>query len=225
MLPPIEQIRNDDGSGGYHSPLDAAARFNSSLSTPGWTVAVRVAGSMAIARMRSVERTIVPSVPLLPPDSPVPAPRVTTGTRCAVAQRMAVCTCSVLSARMTAIGFPTSVGSPPERSQRYLSTRATSLMTTSFGSIPAKTSRSDARTFTLGDPGSACLEVMRSGSCQQYLRLWGSRHPMCQSTRELKALSVSCRKLSSDSVHRQPRSKCSVGPREGTGVRRAWSSG
>ena len=47
-----------------------------------------------------------PSTAAEPPDSPLPAPRGTTGTRCAAAQRTAVCTCSASSARTTASGVP-----------------------------------------------------------------------------------------------------------------------
>ena len=34
MLPPIEQISNDEGSGGYPSPCSAAAAFTSALNAP-----------------------------------------------------------------------------------------------------------------------------------------------------------------------------------------------
>ena len=39
MLPPIEQISYDDGSGGYHRSCSAAAAFTSALKAPGSTTA------------------------------------------------------------------------------------------------------------------------------------------------------------------------------------------
>jgi hypothetical protein len=45
MLPPMLQISNDDGSGGYHSPCSATAALTSALSSPGCATAVRVTGS------------------------------------------------------------------------------------------------------------------------------------------------------------------------------------
>ena len=81
VLPPIEQISNDDGSGGYHSPCSAAAFFTSTLSRPGSVTATRDTGSIVIARIFSNESTIPPSTAVAPPDSPDPAPRGTTGTR------------------------------------------------------------------------------------------------------------------------------------------------
>jgi hypothetical protein len=50
MLPPMLQISNDDGSGGYHSPYSATAFLTSALSSPGWTTAVRVTGSTVMSR-------------------------------------------------------------------------------------------------------------------------------------------------------------------------------
>ena len=61
MLPPIEQISNDLGSGGYHSPCSAAAAFTSALKAPGSTTATRVVVSISIARIRSSESTMPPS--------------------------------------------------------------------------------------------------------------------------------------------------------------------
>ena len=80
MLPPILQISYDDGSGGYHRPHSATAFLTSTLSRPGCATAVRVTGSTVIARIFSVQSTIPPSTAVAPPDSPVPAPRGTTGT-------------------------------------------------------------------------------------------------------------------------------------------------
>ncbi len=75
MLPPMLQISNDDGSGGYHSPYSATAFLTSALSRPGCATAVRVAGSTVMSRIRSVDSTTPPSSAVAPPDSPVPAPR------------------------------------------------------------------------------------------------------------------------------------------------------
>ena len=106
MLPPIEQISYDEGSGGYHSPCAAAAAFTSALKAPGSTTATRVATSISIARIRSRLSTMPPSTAHDPPDSPLPAPRGTTGTPCAAAQRTAVWTSVSSRARTTAIGVP-----------------------------------------------------------------------------------------------------------------------
>ena len=142
-LPPIEQISKEDGSGGYHSPAAAAAAFTSALNRPGCTTAVRVTGSMVISRIRSVHSTMPSLRAVLPPDRLVPAPRVVTGIRWAVAQRNADCTCSVDSARTTASGTPAS-GSKA-RSMRYLSTRSASVITTS-GPSPVTSSETSSAT-------------------------------------------------------------------------------
>ena len=49
---------------------------------------------------------IAPWIPALPPESPLPAPRGTTGTRCAAARRTIAATSSVLRGRATASGRP-----------------------------------------------------------------------------------------------------------------------
>ena len=95
MLPPMLQISNDDGSGGYHRPCSATAFLTSALSRPGWTTAVRVTGSTVMSRIFSVDSTMPPSTAVAPPDSPVPIPRGTTAIRLAVAHRRTVCTSSV----------------------------------------------------------------------------------------------------------------------------------
>ena len=106
-LPPIEHISNEDGSGGYQSPCSAAARFTSTLSTPGWATATRDTGSIAdLAHPLEADSTMPPSTAVAPPDSPEPAPRGTTGTRCAAAQRTAAWTSAVQVARTTARGLP-----------------------------------------------------------------------------------------------------------------------
>ncbi|CFR76265.1 Uncharacterised protein [Mycobacterium tuberculosis] len=106
MLPPMLQISNDDGSGGYHRPCSAAASFTSALYRPGWHTAVRVTGSTVMSRIFSVDSTIPPSRAVAPPERPLPAPRVTTGTWFALAQRSTVCTSSVRRGRMIASGLP-----------------------------------------------------------------------------------------------------------------------
>ena len=74
-----------------------------------------------------------PSTALEPPDSPLPAPRGTTGTRCAAAQRTAVCTCPASSARTTATGVP--ADGSRDQSWRYFSTVAGSVTTTPSGRL------------------------------------------------------------------------------------------
>ena len=56
-----------------------------------------------------------PSTALAPPERPDPAPRGTTGTRCAVAQRSAAETSSVDRARTTARGMPAAARSALSR--------------------------------------------------------------------------------------------------------------
>ena len=80
MLPPIEQISYEDGSGGYHRPCSAAAALTSALKAPGSTTATRVMGSISMARMRSSDSTSPPSTAEDPPDRLVPAPRGVIGT-------------------------------------------------------------------------------------------------------------------------------------------------
>jgi hypothetical protein len=81
-LPPIVDHGALAGSGGYHMPFSAAAARNTSFTTPGWTTASRSPTSISmIRRIRSVDSTIPPSTAFAPPERPVPAPRVTTGTR------------------------------------------------------------------------------------------------------------------------------------------------
>jgi hypothetical protein len=105
-FPPIEQMSNDDGSGGYQSECSRAAAFTSALRSPGCTTATIACGSIVIARIRSVESVIAPSIADDPPDSPVPAPRGTTGIECALAIRSVACTSAVAVARTSASGTP-----------------------------------------------------------------------------------------------------------------------
>ena len=64
-------------------PCAAAAFLTSALKAPGCATATRVTGSIVIARIRSSESVMPPSTAVEPPDRPEPAPRGTTGTRCA----------------------------------------------------------------------------------------------------------------------------------------------
>ena len=92
MLPPIEQISYELGSGGYQRPSAAAARLTSTLRAPGSTTATRLAVSISTARIRSVDSTMPPSTASAPPLRPEPAPSGTTGMPCALAQRRVACT-------------------------------------------------------------------------------------------------------------------------------------
>ena len=74
------------------------------------------AGSTVIARMRSVDRVMAPSMALAPPDRPVPAPRGTTAMPWADAIRSVACTSAVDPARTTASGTP--AGAVIARSRR-----------------------------------------------------------------------------------------------------------
>src|SRR4051794_8016786 len=167
-LPPMEEIRYEPGSGGYQSPCSAAASFTSTLSAPGSATAVRVTGSTVTAVIRSVLSTRQPSTAVAPPASPVPAPRGTTGTRCSLAQRSAVCTCAAQPARTTARGSP---GTSVVWSRRYFSIRAGSVTTTSSGSASRNCSTNGSCIGTSspgsGSPGSGgtilpCREGRRS---------------------------------------------------------------
>src|SRR5689334_6833076 len=131
MLPPMLQISNDDGSGGYHNPYSATAFFTSAFNSPGCTTAVRVTGSTVISRIFSVLNTMPPVTAVAPPDSPVPAPRGTTAILLAVAHRITVCTSSVRWGRTTAIAVPASGSNA--RSCRYDATMSGSVTTTPPG--------------------------------------------------------------------------------------------
>src|SRR5919112_1420568 len=156
MLPPIEQISYDEGSGGYHSPCSAAARFTSALSAPGSTIATRAAGSISTERIRSRVTTRQPSTAEEPPDSPVPAPRGTTGTRCSAAQRIATWTSEASVARTTARGRPAETSR--DQSQRYGSTTSGSVTTTPLGSAASRRSSGSAARF--GSTVGSCSVVL-----------------------------------------------------------------
>ena len=105
-FPPIEQISKEDGSGGYHRPCSRAAAFTSALNSPGCTRASIAARSISISRIFSVESVMQPSTAAAPPEIPVPAPRVTTGTPSRDAMVRVAWTSRVEVARTTATGRP-----------------------------------------------------------------------------------------------------------------------
>ena len=75
--------------------------------TPGSTTAIWLAGSMVLmAVIRSVDRTTQPSTALAPPESPVPAPRVTSGVPVAAQADTTSATSAVVRGRTTAAGCP-----------------------------------------------------------------------------------------------------------------------
>jgi hypothetical protein len=74
--------------------------------TPGCTRAVRAAGSMSRMRMNFASDSTTPCLTgVAPPDSPVPAPRATTGTRSSWHSFSTATTCS------SRVGSATSSGS------------------------------------------------------------------------------------------------------------------
>ena len=108
MLPPIEHISNEDGSGGYHSPCSRAAALTSAFSAPGSTTATRLAGSMldrahpvqaehdAAGHRRRAAGQPAAGTPRHHRD-PMPG-----------AQRMVACTSLGVRGRTTASGWPAS---------------------------------------------------------------------------------------------------------------------
>lgn len=92
ILPPMEQISYDAGSGGYQRPCCAAAALTSALRAPGSTTAALVAVSISMARIRSIDNTIPPFTAEEPPDRLVPAPRGVIGTWLAAHHRTTACT-------------------------------------------------------------------------------------------------------------------------------------
>gem|GEM_PF-6409826 len=97
----------DEGSGAYISPCSRAARSRSAVMTPASATAISSSGdSSRIRVIRASDSTTQPSTAVAPPARPVPAPRGTTGTRCALAQRRVATTSSTDSARTTPRGIP-----------------------------------------------------------------------------------------------------------------------
>src|SRR5664279_2313574 len=96
------------GSGGYHRPCSARAAFRSLLTIPGCTTHTRLSASIStIAFILDRSRMMQPSTALAPPDSPVPAPRETTGTPSSAATATAACTSASLRARRATAAQPT----------------------------------------------------------------------------------------------------------------------
>ena len=72
---------------------------------PGWTTATRFSRSISMMRSIAVNAIVrPPSIPDAPPDSPVPAPRGTIGTRSSPAIRTSSATWAVVVGRATARG-------------------------------------------------------------------------------------------------------------------------
>src|SRR6202012_4602865 len=79
-LPPIVDHGALAGSGGYHRPWAATTALRSLLTTPGCTRHTRLSGSISsTSSIGDRSSTTQPPTALAPPDSPVPAPRGTTG--------------------------------------------------------------------------------------------------------------------------------------------------
>ena len=135
MLPPIEQISYELGSGGYQRPSAAAARLTSTLRAPGSTTATRLArvdldGAHPLGRQH--DAAVDGGAPRRTGPSRRRAAR--RGCRARLAQRSVACTCSALSARTAASGVP-AVASWVQ-SKRYFSTASAAVTTTPSGSIP-----------------------------------------------------------------------------------------
>ena len=104
-LPPMVEILKLAGSGAYISPCTAAAALRSALMTPGSTTAVSSSGLRSRMRfIRSRLSTTQPSLACAPPETPVPAPRATSGTPRAAQARTVAWTSATDSARTTACG-------------------------------------------------------------------------------------------------------------------------
>jgi hypothetical protein len=104
-LPPIVDHGALAGSGGYHRPCSAQAVRRWSLTTPGSTTASRSRVLISlIAVIASVDTTTLCSIAFAPPDSPVPAPRGTTGAPSRRHTRTTCRTSSAVRGRTTAAG-------------------------------------------------------------------------------------------------------------------------
>ena len=118
ILPPIEQKSLLAGSGAYHMPKRPTCSRSSELKIPGWVSTYpSVRFTSRTSRIRSTQSTSEPSIALLPPLSPDPAPRGTTGTRYLCAAAITVVTCLVERGNTTPIGSPAM--EPVERSLEY----------------------------------------------------------------------------------------------------------
>ena len=75
--------------------------------TPGWATASWSASLISRMRFMRVMTTVsAPSTAMAPPDSPVPAPRGTTGVRCSDASRRIAATSAVEEGNATPSGRP-----------------------------------------------------------------------------------------------------------------------
>ena len=80
IIPPSVARLLVEVSGPNMSPYWAAARFNCSCTTPGWTRACRAAPSIARIWFMCLEKSITTARPTACPARLVPAPRASTGT-------------------------------------------------------------------------------------------------------------------------------------------------
>src|ERR1700760_381169 len=104
------------GSGGSHRPGSAPAALTSLLTAPGWTTASRLSGSTSSTWfMAAMSSTTQPATALAPPDSPVPAPRGTTGTPRSAQVRTTCWTSASVRARTPAAAPPPPAPGPAGR--------------------------------------------------------------------------------------------------------------
>jgi hypothetical protein len=92
IIPPIVARLLVEVSGPNISLCGAAARFRSSCTTPGSTLAVRAWGSSSVIRFMCRERSSTRPGPTVCPARLVPAPRARTGTPASAARRTAATT-------------------------------------------------------------------------------------------------------------------------------------
>src|SRR2546430_2527326 len=104
-FPPIVEMRWLAGSGAKKSPISRAAALTATFGTPGSTTATRAVASIAtMRRRRAVETTIAPAQAIVPPESPVPAPRGTIAVPASCAAFTTAATSAVLPGTATALG-------------------------------------------------------------------------------------------------------------------------
>jgi hypothetical protein len=83
----------------------AAASLIARLRTPHWTTAVRPTGSIFRMLLNLASESVTPTaLGIAPPESPVPAPRATTGTPSAWQVLSTAATCASVSGSATASG-------------------------------------------------------------------------------------------------------------------------
>src|SRR5690606_12620259 len=183
MLPPTVEIARLAGSGAHQRPCGASAAFNSALMTPASTTASSSAASISRMRvMRSVDTTSSPCWAMAPPASPVPAPRGTTGTPCALAQRSAACTWATSRASTRASGaLPERC---PDLSARSASSAAASVMSASPSSRRSSSSTSTSVASAVRDgsegrvrnPLSEARTACESGAVAEESELFATRY-------------------------------------------------